>query len=495
MTPEFYHIKIKNGIIDSICQIEECSIVETEYSKKIYNGCKILPSFVDSHCHFHGLGLILNGLMLNECISAEECAALAYTRPAFRDNWIFGIGWNQSLWENKSYPNKRILDKLFPDVPVFLKRIDAHTAWLNSKALNILNITSASSSPKGGEIQKDEIGEPTGILIDEAMFRAESQIPQFTYEQLRSQVIRSQQELAKVGVTEVHDMDFEPDFLPMFQKMEQNSELFIKSKTYFRAQNEEYLDFNLDTSGNRYFNIVGVKFFLDGALGSHGAALFDDYKDYASNGFLILDEEQFYNKALRAAKSGWNIATHAIGDKAVSTALRVYNKLAPKFPPLHFRVEHVQLIAKEDINLFEDNNIIPSLQPVHYYSDLDTILHERLERKQLSNAYLWKTYFDKNLNVIAGSDFPIESYDPQSGIIAFTNRTTPTGNCLLPKEEINLESAIESYTINPRKLFGEKVLICGANADFIVIDDRTPPNDQLFQIIATYNSGKLIFSV
>ncbi len=494
MIPHFYHIKIKNGLIDSICRIEECSIVETEHSKNIYNGCKILPSFVDSHCHFHGLGLILNGLMLNKCRSAEECAALAYTCPDYRDDWIFGIGWNQSLWNNKSYPNKRLLDKLFPDTPVFLKRIDAHTAWLNSRALNILNITSASSSPKGGEIQKDENGDPTGILIDEAMFHAESHIPQFTYEQLRSQVIRSQQELAKVGVTEVHDMDLEPDFFPMFQKMEQNSELYIKSKTYFRAQNEEYLDFNLDTSGNKYFNIVGVKFFLDGALGSHGAALFDNYKDYDSNGFLILEEDQLYTKVIQAAKLGLNIATHAIGDKAVSTALKVYNKLAPKFPTQHFRVEHVQLITKQDINLFKFDNIIPSLQPVHYYSDLDTILYERLEQNQLSNAYLWKTYFDKNLNVIAGSDFPIESYDPQSGMIAFTNRTTSKGKCLLPQEEINLDSAIEAYTINPRKLFGEEVLICGANADFIVIDDRESSKDQLFQIMATYNSGKLIFS-
>ncbi len=451
-----------------------------------------MPSFVDSHCHFHGLGMILNGLLLSSCNSSEECAQLAYNSPSYRGDWIFGIGWNQSIWLDKSYPDKYILDKYFPNTPVFLKRIDAHAAWLNSKALELLNITSDSVSPVGGEIFKDLNGSPSGILLDEAMFQAEKQIPQFTFDQLKSQVLRSQKELAAVGITEVHDMDFEPDFLDMFQNMEKSGDLYIKSKAYFRAQNEEFLNYNLDTSQNEYFKIVGVKFFMDGALGSHGASLSDFYKDKNTKGILILDSNKLADKVKKAVDLNLNIAAHAIGDCAVSNTLTAFADIANENPNLHFRVEHVQLLTESDIILFRKPNVIASLQPVHYYSDIDNILSDRLNQDQLKKAYLWNSLLRNEITVLGGSDFPIESHNPQLGIQAFTQRISPNGNILLPEEEISFENAINAYTIAPRKLFKEKVFISGASADFIVIDDSNKSNNPFFEIISTYSNGKVI---
>lgn len=493
MLPAYYHIKVCNGVIQFISETDDkCSVIDIEGKKTTYKYCKVLPSFVDSHCHFHGLGMILNGLLLNSCKSAEECAQLAYHSPAYRGDWIFGLGWNQSLWSNKEYPSREILDKLFPDKPVFLKRIDAHAAWLNSEALRRLNIDSKSYSPPGGEILKDRFGNPTGILIDEAMFQAEKKIPQFTFEQLKSQIETSQKELAKTGITEVHDMDFEPDFLEMFQHMEQNQDLYIKSKAYFRAQNQEYQSYNLDTNSNKYFKIVGVKFFMDGALGSHGAALFDKYKDANSKGILILDKDTLLDKIKRVADSNLHVAAHAIGDKAVHTVLSVYNKISDEYKNLHFRVEHVQIMRKEDIGLFKKENLVASLQPIHYYTDIDNILEDRLNRDQLQSAYLWNTFLESGIPVIAGSDFPIESHKPQKGILAFTRRLSPNGNIISAGEQLSLSNAIDAYTISPRKLFKEKVFTKGAQADFIIVNDYEKQSNPFFQIIATYSDGKVI---
>ncbi len=495
MLPDYYHIKISGNKIVGIQQSDSISIVESETEKKVYNNCKILPSFVDSHCHLHGLGMILTGLLLNTCKSAEECAKLTYQSPSYRGDWIFGLGWNQSLWEDKSYPTKDILDIHFKDVPVFLKRIDAHAAWLNSKALELLNITKDTHSPKGGEILKSADGNPTGILLDEAMFQAEKKIPQFTYEQLRNQVLRSQRELAAVGVTEVHDMDFEPDFLEMFHHLEQNNDLYVKSKAYFRAQNDNFLDYDLDTSANHYFKIVGVKYFLDGALGSHGAALKNTYKDKDSEGLLILNKEEFLQKIKMATGHNLNIAAHAIGDRAVSTALNAYKEISDQFPDLHFRVEHLQLVDKKELHFLSAPNIVASVQPIHYYSDLDNILIQRLNAFQLEGAYLWNTLLQNRVNLLAGSDFPIEHHNPQLGLLAFTNRTTSRGNTLLPNEEISLNSAISAYTTAPRNLFKEKVLEYGARADFIIVDDNDKSQSPFFSIIATYSEGKVIHTV
>jgi predicted amidohydrolase YtcJ len=493
LLPRFLHIIIRDGLIAEIRETENSSVIEVNGNKTVYPNFKIMPSFVDSHCHFHGLGLVLQGLTLNNCQSAEECAYKAYISPSFRGDWIFGLGWNKSIWKNNQFPHKSILDSVIPDVPVFLKNVDAHAAWLNSKALNLLNITANSLSPEGGEILKDSEGEPTGILLDRAMWDAEAQIPQFTYEQFASQIERSQSELAKVGITEVHDMDLETEFIPMMQKLENSNKLYIKSRAYFRVNSLNFIDDFIQTKNNRFFKIAGIKLFMDGALGSCGAALSTRYLNSDSEGLIFHNPDYYHEVISEAVKHKLNIATHAIGDRAVSMILEIYKEYAKSNPDLHFRIEHLQLLKETDLRKWLEKNIIPSVQPLHYYSDLDSVFFDRIAPESIDYAYPWKTLLDKNLRLISGSDFPIDQHNPQLGIKAYLNRLTPKSQVLNPSEAISFSEAIASYTVSPRALFYTHPLSIGSPADFIVLNEDHSDKNNFFEIIATYSSGTKIF--
>ncbi len=407
----------------------------------------VISGFRDAHCHIWGLGIKFLELDLSGLSSLEECINKISVSKPNRGNWIIGRGWNQELWMPPIFPNKEVLDKIFPDNPVALKRVDGHSLWVNSKALDLAGITINSTNLSGGEIIRDNRNFPTGILVDNAMNLVENIIPPYTSNQLKSLINCGIIEAKKVGLTSLYDMDVNPVQISIFNELADNSELDIRVKSYLSAQNDEYLHQNVKPFTNNNLEVVGVKFYIDGALGSRGAALLESYSDDLTNyGLLLIDEETLFHKAEIAINRGFEIATHAIGDRANRLLINVYEKLRKKYPDAILKAEHSQIINENDIQRFANSNVVASVQPIHCVSDAEMALKRLGSDRCQKNAYLWNTLLKSNIEIIAGSDFPIESHNPIVGIEAFVNRLSlATNQPFFPNESINLESAIQAY--------------------------------------------------
>ncbi len=410
----------------------------------------IFSGFRDAHCHIWGLGIKYLELDLSDLNSIEECINVIAQAKPNRGNWIIGRGWNQELWKDAKFPDKEILDKIFPNNPVALKRVDGHSLWVNSKALEISECHKIHTNPAGGEIIRNSNNSPTGILIDNAMNIVEKYIPNYTLNQLQNLINCGIAESKKVGLTTLYDMDVSPLQIKIFNDMADKSQLDIHIKSYISGQNDEYINTYPFPFKNNNFELAGVKFYLDGALGSRGAALLEPYSDDLNNyGLLLLDEDTFYYKADFALSKGFEIATHAIGDRANRLLINVYEKLRKKYPYAILKAEHSQIINANDIKRFADNGIIASVQPIHCVSDADMAIKRLGNYRCEHNAYLWNTLLENNILLIAGSDFPIESHHPLKGIDVFVNRKSISKNeDFFPNERISLEQALIAYIHN-----------------------------------------------
>ncbi len=406
-----------------------------------------ISGFRDAHCHVWGLGIKYLELDLSNVDSLEDCLNLISNSQKNRGEWLTGRGWNQELWSNPAFPSKEHLDKIFPTIPVALKRVDGHAYWVNSRALELAGIDKSSQNLIGGEILKNNFNEPSGILIDNAMILIDAVIPKYTEIQLENLIDKGIIEAQKVGLSSVYDMDVSPLQVGIFKRKAENSELKIKIKAYISAQNNDYIGFYEKPFFINNFELAGVKFYLDGALGSRGAALLEPYSDDLQNmGLLLMEEQEFYLKAESAIKCGFEIATHVIGDRANQMLANVYSKLRSKYPNAILKAEHSQIIHKDDIRKFADSGIIASVQPIHCTSDAEMAIKRLGENRCEKNAYLWKTLLDNNIKIIAGSDFPIESHNPIAGIDAFVNRKSQATNLpFFEYEAITLEEALKAY--------------------------------------------------
>lgn len=471
---------------------------EIDFGKNAY----AYPGFTDSHGHIAGYGMRKMEVNFSETESIDECVDLLAKSNICRGDWLVGYGWNQEAWADKSMPNKAILDAAFPDNPVFMLRVDGHSALANSVALKIAEIDSFSHNPSGGIIAKDHSGNPTGLLIDNAIQLVSKLIPNYSFEQNIEFIKFALNDLAKYGITEVHDMDVDTDLLPIYQDLEFQKKLPIRVCSYVKAQNNEWLrDSVIAYSGNR-FSIKGLKYYIDGALGSRGAALLRHYEDDSStDGVLLIDEKTLLNRAKRGILSGFDIAMHAIGDRAVRFALDSIEHLrkdAILKGKGKFRIEHSQIIHQEDISRYKKLDVTASVQPIHYASDACGMAQKRLGAK-MRNAYLWKTLLSNDIAMIAGSDFPIESPSVIEGIRAFVHRLPFNAeSAIFPEEKISLDEAIDAYCVTPHKTTDtdaqKGAISTGKLADITILSDTlktlegNPKAD--FQVLATYVGGK-----
>jgi predicted amidohydrolase YtcJ len=445
----------KGKIIDLIPQQSTLRIVFADSDKEYdFGNSYAIPGLVDSHGHIAALGKKLNGLSLNDCKSAEECAIKASQHNTLRGDWIVGTGWNQESWADTSYPDKKILDRYFPDNPVYLMRVDGHTCWVNTKALQIAGIDKFTPDPPGGTIEKDKSGNPTGILIDNAFLLVKKFIPKHSLNQVELFIIDACKELSANGLTEVHDMDVAPELIPIYQKLEKENKLKIRIQSYISAQNDEYIKHNIQVLEGEYFSIRGIKFYADGALGSHGAALLEPYSDkISSKGLLLIDEETLYKKAKKGIESGFQIATHAIGDAANRMVINAYMKLRKKNitnTNTTLRIEHAQIVHPDDQPLFGEYDIIAAVQPIQCISD--RLMAPKRLGERVEYSYPWKSLINHGTTLLGGSDFPIESHNPFHGIDAFIERKHPTeNNSWNEKEILNRYEAFNSYSLNSHK--------------------------------------------
>ncbi len=446
------------------------------------DGRTILPGLIDAHGHVMGLGL---ARLQADLSGADSLEAAIETLEAHADTlpegaWLTGRGWDQTRWAGQAFPTAADLDEAFPERPVWLERVDGHAGWANSAALaRAEKDLSGEWQPQGGAVHRDADGRPTGILIDSAMRFVEDAMPAAD-EAVRERALElALSEMARYGLTGVHDMGASLEDFRLFRRLDEAGELSARI-TAFADGDEAMLDWlceNGPHAGNR-LAARSVKFYADGALGSRGAALLDDYSDDPGNsGLLFLSDEEMQAQVDRALGCGLQLGIHAIGDAAnrqVTDAIVAGQDKQTDNPGRH-RVEHVQIIHPDDVPRLAEHDIIAGMQPIHATSDMRWAA-ERLGEERLEGAYAWATMLEHDIHLALGSDFPVEPVNPWLGIHAAVTRQRdglPPGGWR-PQEALTLEQALRGFTVDAAFAgFAEDrvgSLARGKLADFIVVD-------------------------
>lgn len=362
-------------------------------------GKTLLPGLTDAHGHILELGENLLKVDLRGSKSAAEAArqVAQFASDNPQQQWISGHGWNQVLWPDKNYPTAVHLDKLIKDRPVYLTRVDVHAAWVNSKALELAGIDNTTPDPDGGQILRDDKGNPTGVLIDNAMQLVSTLLPQQTEQSLKLALNTASEHLLMQGITSVHDAGISQQQAEFYRRQAKAGELSLRIYAMLAAsdpQLTQMLEQGPFASQDDMLVIRSVKGFGDGALGSRGAALLEPYSDQPHHhGLMVTAEEKLPALFEQVLGQGFQLNFHAIGDKANRLALdnfaRAYQKVGGK--DLRHRIEHAQVVSLEDIPRFKQLNIIASMQPVHATSDMN-MAEDRIGAERLKGAYAWQRF-------------------------------------------------------------------------------------------------------
>lgn len=475
-------------------------------------GKTLLPGLIDGHGHVLALGQNLVQAELRGSVSEQDAVSrvAAFAAENKQASWIIGRGWNQELWPEKTFPTTASLDEVVADKPVYLKRIDAHAAWANSKALALAGISNETIDPAGGEIVRDSNGNPTGVLIDNAMALVEQHIPAAN----ETDTVRALQSafahLLALGITSVHDAGVDTDTMQLYQQLAVAKKLPLRLYPMLSARDphlRQWLEAGIIDDSTDFLDIRSVKIYGDGALGSRGAALLEPYSDQPEQtGLLVTQPNQLLNIMQLTIKHGFQTNVHAIGDRANRLVLDRFEQLVPadKRQQSRHRIEHAQIVAEEDIPRFIKLQILPSMQAVHATSDKN-MAADRLGQDRLTGAYAWRTFIDQGSIIIGGSDFPVELADPFHGIHASVTRQDHANQPeegWLPQQRLTLTEALRSFTVDAAYgAFQENsmgTLAPGSWADFIIIDRDIfqVPAEQLWQVQVeqTYVNGKQAFS-
>lgn len=442
------------------------------------SGMYVYPGFIDAHCHFFGYGQNLSYADLSATSSFEEILDImkAHARKT-SDTWLRGRGWDQNRWEDKSFPDKTALDLLFPDRPVMLLRIDGHAALVNSVALNMSKIDK-NSSIDGGEFIKDENGELSGLLIDNAIQYVYEVIPPVSSNEIEYALLAAQANCVAAGLTSIHDAGLDREIIEIIEKL--NDEDKLKMRIYAMLQaSQDNLEYYFDKGIYKtdYLHIRSVKLFADGTLGSRSAKLINPYTDDDQNsGLFTVPEDELREICELAYKHGYQVNTHCIGDEANRLMLHIYADILKGKNDKRWRIEHAQLIHPDDFTLFSGYSVIPSIQASHATSDMPWA-ENRLGPERIKYAYAYKMLLETNGWLANGSDFPVEDIDPLKGFYAAVSRKDLKGNPpggFQMENALTREEALKAMTIWAAKAAFEEnekgSLEAGKFADFVVLD-------------------------
>jgi predicted amidohydrolase YtcJ len=472
-------------------------------------GRTMLPGMVDAHGHVMGLGFQAVRLDLSQTRSlAEAQAKLAAYSAANPARWIIGFGWNQERWGLGRFPTAADIDGIVGDRPVWLERVDGHAGWANSRAMALAGISAATRDPAGGRIERDAKGNPTGVFIDAASALINKVVPQPTPRDRNGAFLAAQDQLLKLGITATADMGTSVEDWLTYRRMGDMGLLRIRIMSYAGG-----VDAALAVAGQGptpwlygdRLRMGGIKLYADGALGSRGAWLKADYADApGQKGLPFLSDDQLLNLMSRGAMDDFQIAVHAIGDRANKQALDAIEVLSDNFKgDRRWRIEHAQIIDPNDLPRFGKFGIIASMQPVHQTSDR-TMAEARLGPDRLTGAYAWRSILRGGAKLAFGSDFPVESPNPFVGwAVGFTRQdgdSQPFGGWR-PEEVLTREEAWAAFTIGAafagfaETKFGH--LAPGMRADFIILDRdpmlASPTALRGTQVLETWVGGERVY--
>ncbi len=476
------------------------------------DGRLIIPGLTDAHLHFRNVSVVMNGVDLMEVPSKAEALhrvsqRVMQTPPG---EWIYGFGWRKDLWEGYDFPTAADLDEVAPDHPVYLTSRSGHAAWVNSMALRLANITASTPDPEGGQFKRHANGSPTGILFEgPAMDPVYGLIPRPTPQALADWMLKAQQMALQVGLTGVHDYDG-PECLAALQILRERGQLNLR---VLKNINDQWIEHAYELGirsgfGDEWVRIGGLKIFADGALGPQTALMIAAYDTDPSNfGIAVTDKEEMYEQVSKASRLGFSSTVHAIGDRAVHDILDVYRAVRREEAQYgtassarRHRIEHVQIIHPDDVGRLAELDVVASMQPIHATSDYE--MAERYWGERSAYSYALRKQLTAGAVLALGSDAPIETFDPRTGVYAaITRRRTdgsPGTDGWYPEERLTLEETLKGYTIGPAfaAYMDDRlgVLAPGYLADMIMLDRDwfTVPPEQILQteVLGTMVGGQ-----
>lgn len=499
-------------------------------------GKTVLPGFIDSHAHFFSLGVARMTVDVLGTRTEREAADRVRERVAKSSpgQWIRGRGWDQNEWPSRQFPMHASLDKIAPYNPVYLIRVDGHAVWVNKRALEVAGVDRSTQEPPGGKIIRDAAGNPTGIFVDNAISLVQGHLPQMTDEEEREAMHLAAQECVRDGLTTIHDMGIDSMEVELYTKLIDEGQLPLRIYAAVGGIGDLWNKFlkngPLIGYGDNRLTIRALKLYIDGALGSRGAALIEPYSDEPGNrGLTVSSEELIHSATVDALKHGFQVCTHAIGDRGNNIVLRTYAAALQEVPvkDARLRVEHAQVLDPGDIPKFKEYGIVPSMQPTHCTSDMYWA-ESRLGPRRIRYAYAWRSLLETGARIPGGSDFPVENPNPIWGIYAAVTRkdkegrpqnaedgrkyfqisqeemtdTMAFGNGWYPAQKMTREEALRSFTSwGAWAAFEEHLkgsLQKGTLADFVILSSdigKIPDKEILdVRVLKTYVGGKEVYS-
>ena len=471
-------------------------------------GAVVVPGLMDAHAHFVGFADGLGAADLVGTTSVEEVLDKALAHAAlFPEGWVIGRGWDQNDWAVTDFPDRADrLDVLFPDRPVMLERVDGHAVWCNAAALKLAGMEPGLRIA-GGELIATEDGRLTGVLVDGAADSMQSWVPEPDSLIRAGYFKEAARQLTAVGLTHITDAGLEPPDVEAIVALQASGELPLRFSVMV-ADRPEALDHFLpagpviDTAG--MLDVRAVKFYMDGALGSRGASLLEPYADRPeTQGLFLQNEADYIDKVKRTKAAGFQVATHCIGDAAVRRVLGVYGDLLGGVNDLRWRIEHAQVVHKDDLAAFRTHTIIPSIQPTHATSDMYWA-GQRLGRNRVRRAYMYKSLQSQLGWLPLGTDFPVEGIAPLRTFYAAVERKDVEG---YPEGGFQHEEALDRMSAL-KGMTSWAALACfrehdlgqiapGYRADFTVLD-RNPltaaaPTLLETKVLQTWIGGERVF--
>lgn len=510
---EFEAIAFRNGKVVEIGSAADLLENYPDFNQMDGEGQTLLPGLIDAHAHVMNLGyreldVNLQGIRTLDA-TLEAIQTYAEANPELE--WIQGRGWNQVLWEENEFPSAADIDRVVPDRPVYLTRIDGHAAWVNSKAIELAGIDDDTPDVQGGVVIRDRSGTATGIFVDATMRYIREVIPSRTAQESEIALNLALDEIAKYGITSVHDARTDVATWEMYKQFADRGDL--KTRIYAMIPGTGGMFDEMSQNGpiNSYANdmlaLRSVKISSDGALGSRGAALIEDYHDDPGNrGLLFFSQAQLNDMLLKGAAAGFQMNIHAIGDGANLQVLDgfefVVNELGNQ-SELRHRVEHAQVVQLDDIPRFVELDLIASMQATHATSDMN-MAEDRVGPDRIKGAYAWQTFLNQGTVIANGSDFPVEYVNPFYGLYSAVTRQDHEGmppGGWYSEHRMSRVEALRSFTIDAAYAAHQEdvlgTLEPGKWADFIIVDqdffETDASNIWETEVVQTWVAGKKVY--